>query len=56
MHKGLSGNNPASSPVDVGPAAVNHPGVDILVYHSGYENSFTEGPYERYQRDFGHKS
>ena len=47
VHKGLSGNNPASSPVDVGPAAVNHPGVDILVYHSGYENSFTEGPYER---------
>ena len=47
VHKGLSGNNPASSPVDVGPAAVNHPGVDILVYHSGYENSFTEGPYSQ---------
>ena len=45
VHKGLSGNNPASSPVDVGPAAVNHPDVDILVYHSGYENSSTEGPY-----------
>ena len=47
VHKGLSGNNPASTPADVGPAAVNHPGVDILVYHSGYENSSTEGPYER---------
>ncbi len=47
VHKGLSGNNPASSPVDVGPAAINHPDVDILVYHSGYENSSTEGPYSR---------
>ena len=47
VHKGLSGNNPASSPVDVGPAAVNHPDVDILVYHSGYENSSVEGPYSR---------
>lgn len=47
VHKGLSGNNIWSSPVDVGPAAVNHPDVDILVYHSGYENSFVEGPYSR---------
>ena len=47
VHKGLSGNNIWSSPVDVGPAAVNHPEVDILVYHSGYENSSTEGPYSR---------
>ncbi len=46
VHKGLSGNNVWSSPVDVGPAAVNHPGVDILVYHSGYESSITEGPYD----------
>ena len=45
VHKGISGNNQWSSPVDVGPAAVNHPGVDILVYHSGYETSITEGPY-----------
>ena len=52
VHKGLSGNNPASSPVDVGTAAVNHPGVDILVYRSGHENSFTEGPYSR-DDDFG---
>ncbi len=45
VHKGLSGENINSSPVDVGPAAVNHPGVDILVYHSGYERSSVEGPY-----------
>ena len=47
VHKGLSGNNIWSSPVDVGPAAINHPDVDILVYHSGYENSSVEGPYSR---------
>ena len=45
VHKGLSGNNPDSSPVDVGPAAINHPDVNILVYHSGYEPGTTEGPY-----------
>ena len=45
VHKGISGNNVWSSPVDVGPAAVNHPDVDILVYHSGYESSLTEGAY-----------
>lgn len=45
VHKGLSGNDVWASPVDVGPAAVNHPDVDILVYHSGYENSSLEGPY-----------
>lgn len=47
VHKGLSGNDIWSSPVDVGPAAVNHPNVNILVYHSGYENSSVEGPYSR---------
>lgn len=46
VHKGLSGNNIWSSPVDVGPAARNHPEVSILVYHSGYESSDTEGPYD----------
>lgn len=46
VHKGLSGNDVWSSPVDVGPAAVNHPDVDILVYHSGYESSLVEGPYD----------
>jgi len=52
VHKGLSGNDVWSSPVDVGPAAVNHPDVDILVYHSGYENGSVEGPYSR-EADFG---
>ncbi len=47
VHKGLSGNDPWASPVDVGPAAANHPDVDILVYHSGYETGSNEGPYDR---------
>lgn len=46
VHKGISGGNVWSSPVDVGPAAVNHPDIDILVYHSGYESSSVEGPYD----------
>jgi predicted TIM-barrel fold metal-dependent hydrolase len=45
VHKGLSGGSPYASPVDVGPAAVNHPGVSFLVYHSGYERGVPEGPY-----------
>ena len=45
VHKGISGNDIWSSPRDVGPAAVNHPDVNLLVYHSGYENAFVEGPY-----------
>ncbi len=46
VHKGLSGGDPWSSPVDVGPAAVAHPDIDLLVYHSGYENGVVEGPYD----------
>ena len=46
VHKGLSGNNPASSPADVGPAAGKHPDVSILVYHSGFETGIVEGPYD----------
>ncbi len=45
VHKGLSGNDPASSPADIGPAAANHPDVSLLVYHSGYETGIEEGPY-----------
>ncbi len=45
VHKGLSGEDPAASPADVGPAATNHPGVSILVYHSGYESSRVEAEY-----------
>jgi predicted TIM-barrel fold metal-dependent hydrolase len=41
-HKGLAGPIPslapaAASPRDVGPAARAHPGVDFVVYHSGYD-------------------
>jgi predicted TIM-barrel fold metal-dependent hydrolase len=53
VHKGLSGNDPASSPEDVGPASVAHPDVSILVYHSGYENGFVEGPYDPQSGDTG---
>ncbi len=53
VHKGLSGNDPWSSPADVGPAATNHPDVSILVYHSGYETSVAEGPYEPGTADVG---
>ncbi|MEL7159058.1 MAG: hypothetical protein AAFN30_21030, partial [Actinomycetota bacterium] len=45
VHKGLAGGDPASSPVDVGPAARNHPEVDLLIYHSAYEIETVEGPY-----------
>ena len=42
MHKGLSGDSPFASPVDIGPAAANHPDISFVVYHSGYENSYRE--------------
>lgn len=53
VHKGLSGNDPASSPADIGPAAVSHPGIDLLVYHSGYESGSVEGPYDSETADVG---
>ena len=46
VHKGLSGGAKFASPVDIGPAAVNHPGVQFLVYHSGFETGVAEGPYD----------
>jgi uncharacterized protein len=45
VHKGLSGGSTYASPVDIGPAAVANPDLRFLVYHSGYEVDFTEGPY-----------
>ena len=45
VHKGLSGGNRYASPVDVGPAAAAHPDLSFLVYHSGFETDWTEGPY-----------
>jgi len=44
VHKGLSGGNPAASPADIGPAAVAHPDLNFVVYHSGYEGG-GEGPF-----------
>jgi hypothetical protein len=36
-HKGISGFAPTGSPDDVGPAAVDYPDLNFIVYHSGYE-------------------
>ena len=52
-HKGVSGGadtswNGPSSPKDVGPAAKAFPGINFLIYHSGYEpreGGQEEGPY-----------
>ena len=43
VHKGLGPD--AASPVDVGPAAVNHPDLTFCIYHSGFEAAVTEGEY-----------
>ena len=42
VHKGLSGDSAFASPVDIGPAAANHPDISFVVYHSGYEHSYHE--------------
>ena len=52
-HKGISGGaatgwDGPSSPRDIGPAAAAFPGINFLVYHSGYEPRLgdqEEGPY-----------
>ncbi|MEM7135242.1 MAG: amidohydrolase family protein [Myxococcota bacterium] len=46
-HKGLSlfGLDPTTSPDDIGNVAPMFPDVNFLVYHSGYEISVREGPY-----------
>ena len=46
VHKGLSGDSPFGSPVDIGPAAANHPDLSFVVYHSGYEGTIPEGAYD----------
>jgi hypothetical protein len=43
VHKGLG--NAYSSPVDLGPAARDYPDIAFVAYHSGYEASVAEGPY-----------
>jgi len=46
VHKGLAGGSRFASPVDIGPAARAHPDLSFVVYHSGYESSQREGPYD----------
>jgi len=45
VHKGFSNGGVAASPVDIGPAAIAHPDLNIVVYHSGYEAGNDEGPF-----------
>ncbi|MGH8929719.1 MAG: amidohydrolase family protein [Egibacteraceae bacterium] len=53
VHKGVSGNDPWSSPADIGPAAAAYPDVTFVVYHSGWEPGVPEGPYDQATRDVG---
>jgi uncharacterized protein len=48
VHKGLTGIGERSfaSPVDIGPAARNHPDLTFCIYHSGFEQDVVEGPYD----------
>jgi predicted TIM-barrel fold metal-dependent hydrolase len=45
VHKGFSGRSAAASPVDIGPAAIAHPDLRLVVYHSGFEAENVEGPF-----------
>lgn len=59
VHKGFAGigggaaRAPFASPVDIGPAARDHPEVDIVVYHSGFDFDAPEGPYTPATADVG---
>jgi hypothetical protein len=46
VHKGFGNGSDYASPVDIGPAAKAFPEISFVVYHSGYESSNTEGPYD----------
>jgi predicted TIM-barrel fold metal-dependent hydrolase len=49
LHKGLPWpiwDAERASPRDIGPAARQVPGVTLVVYHSGYEPTVIEGPYD----------
>jgi predicted TIM-barrel fold metal-dependent hydrolase len=48
VHKGFGnvGDAPFADPVDIGPAATNHPDLTFCIYHSGYEIGVSEGPYD----------
>lgn len=56
-HKGISALVDNGSPRDVGPIASAFPGVDFLIYHSGWEvpagDAPEEGPYEEETRGVG---
>jgi hypothetical protein len=56
-HKGISQMVPTGSPRDVGPAARGFPGIDFVIYHSGYEfptgDSAEEGPYSEERAGVG---
>jgi len=53
VHKGLPGSSRLSTPNDIGPAARKHPAMRFVVYHSGYESDFVEGPYTRATANVG---
>ena len=53
IHKGLSGGSRFASPVDVGPAAKQHPNAKFVIYHSGFETGTTEGPYTQRTKTVG---
>ena len=46
-HKGFSGGSRYASPEDIGPAARKHPEAKFVIYHSGFEDELSEGPYKR---------
>jgi predicted TIM-barrel fold metal-dependent hydrolase len=51
VHKGFGNGSRYSSPADIGPAAVAHPDISFVVYHSGYDGP--EGPYTEATSDVG---
>lgn len=57
VHKGFAGVGGGSpefaSPVDIGPAALEHPDLSFVVYHSGFDSDDPAGPYEDATRDVG---
>ena len=53
VHKGIAGEDPAASPVDIGPAAAAHPEATLVVYHSGWEPNPPEGRIARTSRPSG---
>jgi hypothetical protein len=49
VHKGFAGIGGVAKfadPVDIGPAAKNHPDIRFCIYHSGFEANAMDGPYD----------